>query len=465
MLLGSAMAQTKATPTEYIDLYKDYAIIEMHRSGVPASITLAQGILESSSGNSRLAKFGNNHFGIKCKSDWVGGVMYADDDAEDECFRAYDSPLDSYKDHSDFLRTNWRYHPLFELDITDYKGWARGLRKAGYATNPKYHIILINLIERYELYQYDTAPLPNTGPRAPHYTKTVNDIPVMVAGEEDNLARIAAQNELRERHLRRWNDLPKGTEITKGDMVYLKPKRRKGSISEHVVKEGETMHGISQKYGIKLKHLYRKNRMDKGTEPAEGERLKMQKKRDRDEPVTLKEEKPQWEEKTTETSFVNPTKKAIEAIQSGEVSPGPIKKEKVDVPDYHIVEKNDNIYRIAERYHVFEEDILTWNKIDATKLRLGQKIYLTKEAADRANGVATPSTKKEPIISTDTASDVEQELPEKPTRSASVTHVVQPGETLYRISKQYGVSTQVIIDLNQLKDNQIFAGQRLVIKP
>jgi len=141
----------KQTPTQYIDRYKELAIIEMHRSGVPASITLSQGVLESSSGNSRLAKFANNHFGIKCKGNWTGKTIYANDDAPDECFRAYGSVLESYKDHSDFLRKNWRYHELFELKITDYKGWCHGLRKAGYATNPQYGKILINLIERYEL--------------------------------------------------------------------------------------------------------------------------------------------------------------------------------------------------------------------------------------------------------------------------------------------------------------------------
>ena len=128
----------KQTPKEYIEKYKDLAVIEMHRSGVPASITLAQGILESNSGNSRLAKFANNHFGIKCKGSWTGNVIYADDDAPDECFRAYESVLASYQDHSEFLRKNWRYHELFELKRTDYKGWCRGLRKAGYATNPQY---------------------------------------------------------------------------------------------------------------------------------------------------------------------------------------------------------------------------------------------------------------------------------------------------------------------------------------
>jgi len=135
----------KQTPNQYIEKYKDWAIIEMHRSGVPASITLAQGILESSSGNSRLAKYANNHFGIKCKGNWTGKTIYANDDAPDECFRAYESVLESYRDHSEFLRKNWRYHELFELKITDYKGWCRGLRKAGYATNPQYGTILINL--------------------------------------------------------------------------------------------------------------------------------------------------------------------------------------------------------------------------------------------------------------------------------------------------------------------------------
>ena len=143
------------TRQEYIEKYKDDAISEMHRSGVPASITLAQGILESGDGNSKMARVAKNHFGIKCHSDWKGKTFIQDDDTKNECFRKYKSVLDSYKDHSDFLKRR-RYAALFELKITDYKSWAKGLKKAGYATNPKYPQLLIGIIEANELYQYDS---------------------------------------------------------------------------------------------------------------------------------------------------------------------------------------------------------------------------------------------------------------------------------------------------------------------
>jgi flagellum-specific peptidoglycan hydrolase FlgJ len=152
--LASAFASN--TPEQYIALYKNDAIKEMKEYGVPASITLAQGMLESSNGNSALAVKANNHFGIKCHSDWTGDTYHMDDDEKNECFRKYPNVLDSYRDHSKFLKERSRYAALFTLKITDYKGWAEGLKAAGYATNPKYPQLLVNLIERYQLYIYDS---------------------------------------------------------------------------------------------------------------------------------------------------------------------------------------------------------------------------------------------------------------------------------------------------------------------
>jgi LysM repeat protein len=154
-----AVAAQRLSVEDYIAQFKDVAINEMKRSGVPASITLAQGILESENGNSELVKKSNNHFGIKCKSNWTGESVTHDDDANGECFRAYTTAGDSYKDHSDFLKANLRYAPLFNLDPTDYAGWARGLKKAGYATNPKYPDLLIKSIEQYNLQQYSLTAL------------------------------------------------------------------------------------------------------------------------------------------------------------------------------------------------------------------------------------------------------------------------------------------------------------------
>jgi flagellum-specific peptidoglycan hydrolase FlgJ len=158
-VFSSATTAQRVSVEEYIEQFKDIAISEMKRSGVPASITLAQGILESESGNSELVKRSNNHFGIKCKSNWNGESVTHDDDATGECFRAYTSAGESYRDHSDFLKVNKRYSTLFNLDPEDYEGWARGLKKAGYATNPRYPELLIKYIEQYNLQQYSLAAL------------------------------------------------------------------------------------------------------------------------------------------------------------------------------------------------------------------------------------------------------------------------------------------------------------------
>lgn len=156
---GAVVAAQTITIQEYIDTYKDMAIREMQRVGIPASITLAQGILETEAGNSDLVRRSNNHFGIKCKSSWTGESVYHDDDEQGECFRKYNNAEDSYRDHSNFLRGSERYAFLFKLDPSDYKGWARGLKKAGYATNPRYPDILIRNIEQYNLQQYTAIAL------------------------------------------------------------------------------------------------------------------------------------------------------------------------------------------------------------------------------------------------------------------------------------------------------------------
>ena len=168
MLLGGGLiAQPKQTAAQYVERYKDIAITEMERYGIPASIKLGQGILESSAGNSDLAMEANNHFGIKCKKDWTGPSFYKDDDAKDECFRKYTSVLESYEDHSQFLKNSQRYASLFLLEPDDYKGWAHGLKKAGYATNPQYAQLLIKTIEENRLFQYDTKVIAKGEPAKP----------------------------------------------------------------------------------------------------------------------------------------------------------------------------------------------------------------------------------------------------------------------------------------------------------
>jgi len=463
LLVASATLAQKQTPQEYLAKYKELAIIEMHRSGVPASITLAQGVLESNSGNSRLAKFANNHFGIKCKGSWTGKVIYANDDAPDECFRAYESVLASYQDHSEFLRVNWRYHELFELKSTDYKGWCHGLRKAGYATNPQYGKILISLIDRYELHQYDGAKLPGTELPTLEVEKTVNGVVVKTAKAGETVETIASDNYVKDKHIRRWNDLPKDAKIEPGETVYLKPKRRRGSEEKHIVIKGEDMRDISQQYGIKLKLLYRKNRMDKGTEPKEGEVLYMQKKRSNDDAVDLANEKPKWQEEEPK-EFVNPHSIPKKVIDTTDFSnPGAKNKVNVVVPDYHAVNKGDNLYRIAEKYHVFEEDLLRWNSnLNPSTMSIGQKIYLSEEAAKKNNATVKSSEKKPEIKAPSIEKEIEK-IKEDIAVDGPVKHVVVKGDTLYNICKRYNVTVDQLKEWNKLENINIQLGQKLQI--
>ena len=260
-------AQTRNKQYEsYIKQYRDLAVKEMKKYRIPASITLAQGLLESGAGQSTLARKSNNHFGIKCGSDWRGKTVSHDDDARGECFRAYKHPKQSYEDHSKFLANRPRYASLFKLDITDYKGWARGLKKAGYATNPRYAEQLIGIIELYDLHKYDRKgglkwmkENPN-----PHQTYIANGLVYIVVRAGDSWKSISKELDISQKKLRKYNDLYKGYALQVGDILYLEKKNRKAGKEHivHVLRAGESMYSISQKYGIRLKNLYKLNKMD-----------------------------------------------------------------------------------------------------------------------------------------------------------------------------------------------------------
>ena len=250
---------------QYIATYKEEAVRQMHKYGIPASITLAQGLLESGAGQSTLARKSNNHFGIKCGGDWTGKTVSHDDDARGECCRAYKHPQQSYEDHSKFLVGRPRYASLFKLDITDYKGWARGLKKAGYATNPRYAYQLIDIIERYDLYKYDKKgglkwmkENPN-----PHQPYLANGLVYVIARDGDTWKNLSKELDISQRKLRKYNDLYKGYELQDGDIIYLEKKNRKAQKGYivHVLRAGESMYSVSQKYGIRLKRLYKMNKM------------------------------------------------------------------------------------------------------------------------------------------------------------------------------------------------------------
>lgn len=311
-LCGFLSVSAQTSYDLYIKQYYEIAVSEMYRSGVPASITLAQGLLESSAGQSVLARMGNNHFGIKCAGTWTGATIYHDDDAKGECFRKYSSVKDSFKDHSDFLRYSKRYQSLFDLKTTDYKGWANGLKAAGYATDPGYATKLINLIEQYDLNEFDVngrAGKPAREERAERpqrrdetisdsrtevvaeteeevipesptvlqqaskskFSFTIsrpvydmNGVPFIYVMDGETLDSIAKDYGLFRKELLKFNDMGPDAKIHPGQVLYLRAKNSKAvkGLEKHVVEsDSETMWEISQHYAIKLKSLQKMNEM------------------------------------------------------------------------------------------------------------------------------------------------------------------------------------------------------------
>ncbi len=294
----------RLTRSEYIDMWKDEAVKQMLEHGIPASITMAQAILESGDGNSELASKSNNHFGIKCHSDWTGKKVYHDDDKKGECFRHYRNAFESFDDHSDFLLRN-RYASLFEYDVTDYKKWAKGLKKCGYATNPKYPDLLIRIIEENKLYELDKQALKgdkgdvvarknrkDSGKASADYDEdetlpdvTVvnhravklsdNNIKYVIGKPGDTTESIAQELELMPWQIRKYNDFSEDHSPSEGTRIYIQPKRSQSKIDTHTVQAGETIWDISQKYGVKMKNIYKRNGLTPGTEPSEGTTLKL----------------------------------------------------------------------------------------------------------------------------------------------------------------------------------------------
>lgn len=297
LLYITALAQLRRNSAyeAYIEKYKDLAIEQMHRHKIPASITLAQGLFESGAGQSRLAKQSNNHFGIKCHNDWTGKRTYHDDDRRNDCFRVYNTVRESYEDHSKFLLRS-RYERLFSLSITDYKGWARGLKACGYATLPTYANKLIEVIELYELYKYDRGGKGGSSSGrtdvvllagAMHELKVVNYRDVVIAKEGDTWKSLSDELKARgikvsARRLRRYNESPSKYFFPEpGTNIFL---QRKGTRADkhlyskeywHKVQPGESMYSISQKYGIRMKYLYKRNYRPDDYVPQPGDLLKV----------------------------------------------------------------------------------------------------------------------------------------------------------------------------------------------
>lgn len=289
----TAQVKWNAEFQAYIDQYKDIAIEEMAQYRIPASITLAQGLLESGAGKSYLSRAGNNHFGIKSHG-WSGRTIRHDDDSRQESFRAYDNARESYEDHSRFLANRERYKRLFALSITDYKGWARGLKACGYATNPHYAKRLISIIETYRLYEYDTmTPAPKNNEVAvaasepvkrrasytAHPINAYNQNYYVYARQGDSFATIGREMGISAADLAKYNERDKDDPLYEGDVVYLRKKQKKADPrfknQAHVVKKGESMYTIAQTYGMRLKTLYKLNHLDPDHHIQVGERLRV----------------------------------------------------------------------------------------------------------------------------------------------------------------------------------------------
>ena len=291
LFFPSLMFAQRMTREEYIHEYKDLAMSEMLRTGIPASIKLAQGLLESNNGNSTLARKGNNHFGIKCHNDWKGRRIHHDDDEKNECFRRYKSVHESYVDHSDFLQYRNRYAFLFDLEITDYKAWAKGLKKAGYATNRKYADLLIRIIEENELHKYDLLALDEYDPaedvalgQEEGETRPVlmnNRIDYIIVRPGDTFESLNEELRLLDFELYKYNNLTPDSTLEAGEILYLQPKRNRAEKGKeyHILKADETLYEISQVYGVKLDKLYEKNNLEPGEKVQPGTKISLRKRK------------------------------------------------------------------------------------------------------------------------------------------------------------------------------------------
>ncbi len=321
-LLSAKAADPKAARIKYIIEHKDDAIREMQKVGIPASITMAQACLESSDGCSPLATNANNHFGIKC-ANWSGPSYTQDDDMKDECFRKYTTALESYDDHSNFLKTRPRYAFLFELEPTDYKGWAKGLRKAGYATDPAYADRLIKIIEDFELHQLDFGQTPvlfaSSKPSPPSDTgiassgnstddaiassiptvinhdrkifvpsvdvvdafarpvKEINGVHCVIGRKGDTYTSLAHELNLGSWQLPKYNETESEASISEGQIVYIQPKKKEGNRKFYIVKSGDTINSISRDYAVKERYIYKYNNLNEGANVSPGQKIYLQK--------------------------------------------------------------------------------------------------------------------------------------------------------------------------------------------
>ena len=367
------------TASQYTQEHKDMAIREMKRMGVPAAITIAQGLLETENGNSVLVKKSNNHFGIKCKSTWTAGSVSHDDDAPGECFRMYKDADESYRDHSNFLRGNDRYAFLFKLDPTDYKGWAYGLRQAGYATNPKYPEILINNIETNNLQQYtleaagdvpvfdaskykndpeekSSVVVQNADTEIKQTTKlSVNGSRALFVSKATSLLAIATENNINLAKLLAINDLTKDGLLEKDQFVFLEKKQKEGNRNFCIVEPTETLYDIAQKNGVILQNLCDYNKLSANDNIAAGIKIFL---------------KPQTVTDVIQTLNIQP--------QTSNLQPQTTNYKSPTFNIIHEVQPKEGLYSISKKYGVSIEQIKKWNNLQTDNLQIGQQLIISK---------------------------------------------------------------------------------------
>lgn len=451
----------------YTDQFQTAAVLEMQRLGVPASITLAQGILESGAGTSELAKNANNHFGIKCGNNWTGETYKKKDDDKDadgnlkeSCFRKYKKVEDSYMDHGQFLRDpkkEQRYGFLFKLDPTDYKGWAYGLQSAGYSTSNTYAQKLIDIIERYKLYEFDIPGNKNTNvlpapekpqsgtqtdadialPTAANRVGRVNNVKVVVSREGESITDIAKTYRLNPAKIAEYND--RGyTPIQKlkaNTRIYLAPKKDKSAVSEHITKTGQTMFEISQLYGIKLDKLLERNGMSRGQEPAGDVRITLNSKRSSKDPVRLRDES------TDSNSSTGTPQKPNEYW--------PTTPPKTMTPD------EDGLL-----------DEINGGEANKPQPTPPPTTPTTPEKPVNTAPVpvVTGSSNYPPVITNPSTGPGANPNPTPPPAAAPGTHLVVKGDTLTNIAKRYNTTVGRLMQINNLKDGNIKIGQTLKVK-
>jgi LysM repeat protein len=385
--------QSPAIIRQYIDSYKAIAIEEMQRTGVPAAITLAQGIHETGAGQSALVRKSNNHFGIKCKTGWQGESVHHDDDELGECFRKYADPADSYKDHSDFLKDRKHYGFLFTLDPMDYEGWAYGLKKAGYATNPKYPQILIKLIKDYSLQDYtlialgkkeaapdevwastttdvnvqdkNNAAIPVAAQVVyPQGVFKINETEVVFVPKGTPYLAVAEEHNISLGRLFEFNDLQQAETAPADGLLFLHRKRKRGAHKFYTVIGNETLHQVAQAEGMRLESLLGYNFLNSYMQPAAGAVLYLQDKA----PAAPK--------------LVTP-KQVIAASVFNPANGSDLSAE--DAFIVHTVQPKETVYGISKKYAVTSTDILKWNNLGSSYLKTGQQLRINKGEKNAAN--------------------------------------------------------------------------------